>query len=50
MSDKKPAPLAPEVPPQARGGCYEMDPVTGKVTRVDDVAAPPVAPEKEAGK
>jgi len=47
MTSKKPAPV-PEVPPQAQGGCYEMDPVTGTVTRVDD--APPVEhPAEEDG-
>lgn len=44
----KPAPReAHEVPPQAQGGCYEMDPATGAVTRSDDEGAPPVIPEKE---
>lgn len=46
MPEKKPAPVAPEVPPQARGGCYEMDPATGKVVRVEP--APVDQPEEAA--
>lgn len=39
MPEKKQAPQAPEVPPQARGGCYVMDPETGQVARVESAPA-----------
>lgn len=45
MPDKKPAPVAPEVPPQARGGCYVMDPKTGQVVREKNA---PETPEEAA--
>lgn len=40
MAEKKVAPVAPEVPPQARGGCYVMDPETGKVARAETAPEP----------